>query len=115
MSVERLQRIGHKCYVKKIPFIPGICTILMRVLYSADFPVQMDVGKGVHLGHGGIGIVINHKAIIEKNVVIAQNVTIASNGGAPIIGEWTYIGANSVILGGGKNWKERYDWCFVAS
>lgn len=103
MSIEKLQRIGHKCYVKKIPFIPGICAILIRMLYSADIPVSLEVGKGTRFGHGGIGIVINSRAKIGKNVVIAQNVTLAAKKGAPEIGDWTYIGANSVILGGGKN------------
>lgn len=62
---------------------------------------------GTSLGHGGIGVVVNAKAVIGRNVILAQNVTIAGkDGGCPTIDDWCYIGANSVVLGGvhlGKN------------
>jgi len=55
------------------------------------------------LGHGGIGVVVNGQAKVGRNCIIAQNVTIAGKDGkAPTIGDWVYIGANSVILGGVK-------------
>ena len=65
------------------------------------------IGEGTKLGHGGIGYVINSKAIIGRMVTLAQNVTIAGKDGlCPEIDDWSYIGANSVVLGGvkvGKN------------
>lgn len=64
------------------------------------------------MGHGGIGVVINNKAKIGRNVIIAQNVTIAGkDGGAPEINDWCYIGANSVVMGGIKLGKN----CFVGA
>ena len=58
------------------------------------------MGGGTTLGHGGIGVVINSKAVVGRNCIIAQNVTLAGkDGGAPILNNWVYVGANSIILG----------------
>lgn len=64
-------------------------------------PVSYKLGGGTYLGHSGIGVVINKRASIGRNCIIAQNVTIAAKDGkAPIISDWVYVGANSVVLGG---------------
>lgn len=62
-----------------------------------------EIGKGTTLGHGGIGVVINSKAKTGRNCILAQNVTLAGkDGGAPVLNDWCYVGANSVIVGGGN-------------
>lgn len=59
------------------------------------------------LPHGLHGIHISDGAKIGKNCVIMQNVTIGSNtlaqskkGGAPILGDRVFVGANATIIGG---------------
>ncbi len=45
-------------------------------------------------------MVINSKSVVGRNCIIAQNVTLAGKDGkAPILEDWVYVGANSVILG----------------
>lgn len=74
--------------------------------YNCDIHYVAFVG-GTYLGHGGIGVVVNAKTKIGRNVILTQNVTIAGkDGGCPTIDDWCYIGVNSVVLGGvhlGKN------------
>lgn len=52
---------------------------------------------------------INSKSVIGRNVIIAQNVMVAGRDGkAPLIGDWCYLGANNVVLGGVKLGKNLY-------
>ena len=107
MDAIKIQRVAHILHKRRIPFIPGLLTRWIHFRYNSDIQPVTEIGEGTNLGHGGIGVVINDKAKIGRNVIIAQNVTIAAiDGGAPEINDWCYIGANSVVLGGvklGKN------------
>lgn len=103
MKAIKIQQFAHRLHKKRIPILPGLLTRWIHFRYNSDIPLNLEIGKGTSLGHGGIGVVINSKAKIGRNVIIAQNVTIAGKDGvAPEICDWCYIGANSVILGGAK-------------
>lgn len=68
------------------------------------FEQSFVAGEGTRLGHGGIGVVVNKKCKLGRNCILAQNVTLASkDGGALELGDWVYVEANSVVLGG-KSW-----------
>ncbi len=109
MDVLKLQRFTHRLYKSHIPFLPGLIQIYIHFRYNCDLPPVIKIGKGSRLGHRGIGVVINSKAIIGRNVIIAQNVTVAGRDGkAPVIEDWCYLGANSVVLGGVKLGKDSY-------
>lgn len=115
MEPIKLQQLGHKLYKKGWHKIPVLITKYLHFRYNCDISYVTPIGKGTTLGHGGIGVVINTKSIIGRNIILAQNVTIAGkDGGAPIIGDWCYVGANSVVMGGGENWERRYDRCSVS-
>ncbi len=70
--------------------------------YGLD--IQTDnIGKGLYLGHAH-NINVNPKAIIGNNCNIAKGVTIGRENrgtreGAPIIGNFVWIGTNAVIVG----------------
>ena len=52
-------------------------------------PPTLIIGEGTAFGHGGIGVVINSKTIIDRNAIIAQNVSIAGKDGqASVIDNW---------------------------
>lgn len=106
MDAIKLQQFAHKLYLKKIPGT-GLIQQLIHFIFNCDLSPMTSIGKGTRLGHGGIGVVINPKAVIGRNVVIAQNVTVAGKDGkCPTIDDYAYIGANSVVMGGvtiGKN------------
>lgn len=106
MDAIKLQRFAHKLYKKRLPGA-GLIHRYIHFRYNCDISPMTSIGEGTKLGHGGIGCVINSKAIIGRMVTLAQNVTIAGKDGlCPEIDDWSYIGANSVVLGGvkvGKN------------
>ena len=71
-----------------------------------QIPPSTKVGDGFYIGHLG-RIIINHRAVLGKNVNIATGVTIGQENrgmraGAPTIGDNCWIGTNSVIVGNVK-------------
>lgn len=116
MSAIKLQQLSHRLMKAHIPLIPGLIYRWIHFRYNSDLSPAIVIGDGTTLGHGGIGVVINQRAMIGRNVIIAQNVTIAGKDGyAPVIDDWSYIGANSVVLGGGTFRKEFFRRCVVSS
>lgn len=101
MNAIKLQRFAHSLLRLHIPFLPGIIYRWIHFRYNSDLSPALQIGAGTTLGHGGIGVVVNAKAKIGRNVILAQNVTIAGKDGvAPTLDDWVYVGANSVVLGG---------------
>ena len=101
MDAIRLQRIARWFRMRHIRIIPGVITKYIHFRYNCDIQPMTEIGRGTTLGHGGIGVVINSKAKIGRNCILAQNVTLAGkDGGVPVLNDWCYIGANSVIMGG---------------
>lgn len=109
MNPIKLQQTAHRLSKKSWLWrkIAVLIQLWIHFRYNCDLSPVTEIGEGVMLGHGGIGVVINSRSIIGRNCIIAQNVTLAGkDGGAPIIEDWAYVGANSVIMGGvhiGKN------------
>lgn len=94
------------CKVKKNSF-RGICyRLILRHLsfkFGFQIPLGAEIGKGFYIGHFG-NIVISPYAIIGENCNIAHGVTIGeiSHGrmkGTPKIGNFVWIGTNSIIVG----------------
>jgi serine O-acetyltransferase len=102
-KIMRLHRIGRTLYLNNIPLIPRITTKMIRFIFSAEIPFTCDIGKNVHLKHGGLGIVLHDRTVIGENCVIYQHVTLAGiDGKAPQIGNNVLIGTGAVIIGGVK-------------
>lgn len=68
-----------------------------------QIPSSTRIGEGLYIGHCG-RIIINHKAVLGKNINIATGVTIGQTNrgkkkGNPIIKDNCWIGTNAVIVG----------------
>lgn len=99
--VMGMQRTSHKLYMKNVPIIPRIIFVFTRLLCGCSIPPAVEIGEGTRLAHNGLGVVIHDKCIIGKNTVIQANVVLGGKSGkAPRIGNYCYIGAGAVILGG---------------
>ncbi len=106
-------RISHFCsknFLLKIIGFPirVFYRIFIQWILAIDIPDVTDIGSGLAVYHG-MGLVINEKSKIGKNVTIRHNTTIGnsrSGGKCPIIEDNVNIGANCVIIGDiqiGKN------------
>jgi len=68
-----------------------------------QIPINTSIGEGFYIGHFGT-IIINPKSILGKNINIAPGVTIGQENrgerkGTPVIGDYCWIGTNSIIVG----------------
>ena len=101
-GVMKLYRLERNLYLKKIPFLPKIIKIFIRIIFSATIPYTCEIGIGTKLPHGGQGVVIHDNAKIGNNCKIGVNVVIGGKAGCkkvPNIGNDVVIGVNSVIIG----------------
>ena len=76
-----------------------------KVITGIQIPVGTKIGRGLKILHFG-HIVINPASVIGKNFTIAQGCLIGNSGGkksgTPVIGDNCYMGAKSIVLGGGR-------------
>ena len=68
-----------------------------------QIPINTSIGEGFYIGHYGT-IIVNQKSVLGKNINIAPGVTIGQENrgkrkGTPVIGDFCWIGMNSVIVG----------------
>ncbi len=113
-------RIAHFLYRKNLHFIAFLLTARARRLYGVEIHPAAKIGKGVFIDHG-VGLIIGETAEIGDFVTIYQGVTLGGTGkdvgkrhptvgnhvmisagakvlGPVVIGEYSKIGAGSVVL-----------------
>ena len=107
MSIKILHSIGHSAYKKKIPFIPFLCKLLIRLLFNSAIDPKTHIGSGTVFGYGGIATIIHKKAIIGRNCIIGSCVTIGTKQSmetgdveVPKIGNNVVVSSGAKILGG---------------
>lgn len=102
MNVYKWYNISNLLYIKGIPILPNIITILIRLIFGCYIPNSAIIGKNTKIGYGGIGVVIHSRAKIGDNCIISQCVTIGGTSkveNVPVIGNNVFIGAGAKILG----------------
>ncbi len=62
-------------YARKTPFLGKVFYLVLKML-GVEIPLGVQIGKGLMLHHGGIGVVIHPKSIIGNNVGIYPGVTL---------------------------------------
>ncbi|HET9576097.1 MAG TPA: DapH/DapD/GlmU-related protein, partial [Nitrospira sp.] len=102
MNALAIYRIGHWCYLRRIPVIPQLAYYLIYLLCRAVIPMSAEIGAGVELAYGGLGIVLHERTKIGRYVTIGHDVTIGGRSrrwGVPVIGDRCVIGAGAKLLG----------------
>jgi len=98
-----IYRASNTLYRYKIPVLPFLIQQFLRFAFCCFIPYRTEIGrKNIHLGHNGMGIVMDYRVKIGENVRIDQHVTIGIRWDekvAPIIGNNVRIGAGAKILG----------------
>lgn len=113
-------RVAHWLHKKHIPILPRLISQIARFFTGIEIHPGAEIGKGLFIDHG-MGVVIGETTIIGDNVNLFQGVTLGGTGkergkrhptignsvtigaGAKVlgnitIGDYSYIGANAVVL-----------------
>lgn len=102
INAIQIYRVSRWSYDKGVPVLPRLLDYVSRLLFSCWIPHRANIGKGVKVGYGGLGIVIHDEAVIGDFTEIDQGVTIGGNArqeGVARIGSHVYIGAGAKVLG----------------
>lgn len=89
-------------YLHHLTIVAVFIRAFIRVLFSADIPYKLKMGKGTKMPHDALGSLFHPDVIIGNNCVILHGVTIGGRSGSkklPIIKDNVWIGAHSIILG----------------
>lgn len=75
----------------------------MQTKYGLELGNGTNIGPGLYLGHA-YGITVNPAAKIGKNCNLHKGVTVGQENrgkrkGAPTLGDYVWVGTNSVIVG----------------
>lgn len=100
-----LYYLARTLYKIKIPFLPKIIQVLIRIFFGCYIPYTAEIGKDTIFAYGGIGVVIHARSIIGKNCTIGSCVTIGGTNHiyeVPVIGDNVYIGTGAKIIGAVK-------------
>lgn len=95
----KLYRIGNFMYRYKIPILPKLCNVLIRILHNCAVFSETEIGRGTTFGYHGIAVVVHKRAVIGNDCSIGTSVTI---GGRSQLNEVPVIGNNVYIAGGAK-------------
>ncbi len=94
--------IGNWFYRKKILLLAKLCRLIVRIIFSADIPYNLTIGKGSRFPHCALGSLFHPATIIGKKCCILHGVTCggrAGHNGLPVIGDNVWIGAHAILLG----------------
>jgi serine O-acetyltransferase len=100
-KVLMVHRFGKKLSNAGYPRAARLVSILIRIVFSAEIPSTCEIGHGVKIKHGGLGVVIHDRAVVGDGTIIFHHVTIGGRekSGTPVIGKNVYIGCGACILG----------------
>ncbi len=89
-------------YLHRLTIIAVLIRVFIRIVFSADIPYKLKIGKGTIMPHDALGSLFHPDVVIGKDCVILHGVTIGGRSGykdLPIINDNVLIGAHSIILG----------------
>lgn len=82
--LNQIQRLSNRLYKAKLAPAGRILDGISRFIFSASVPGRAEIGRAVFFHHGGLGVVINNRAVIKDDCEIGVHVVLG--GKAPIIG-----------------------------
>lgn len=100
--ISTIHIVEHWLYNHHLNVIVQMLRGGVRILFSADVPPQMQIGRGTVFPHDALGCVFHPNVKIGKNCKILHGVTMggrAGHKGLPIIGDNVVIGTHAQIVG----------------
>lgn len=95
-------KISNWFYRHHLRIIAAACRLFIRVIFSADIPYNLTIGKGTGFPHCALGSLFHPATIIGKKCCILHGVTCggrAGHNGLPVICDNVWIGAHAILLG----------------
>lgn len=86
----------------KVPLLPKMIKVIMRLMFSCDIPIEADIHHTVHFPHNALGVVIHRGCLIGESSVVYQNVTLGVNLNEDYDNMAPKIGKNVIICSGAK-------------
>ena len=89
-------------YLHYLTIIAILVRAFIRIVFSADIPYKMKIGKGTKMPHDALGSLFHPDVVIGNNCVILHGVTMGGRSGheaLPVIKDKVWIGAHAIILG----------------
>lgn len=99
--IMKMQKASNVLHKRHFHILPRLLFIMTRLLCGCSIPPSVEIGDNTRFAHNALGVIVHDKCVIGHDTVIQGNVVIGGKGGkAPKIGNYCYIGAGAVILGG---------------
>lgn len=100
MTFYRLARYFRK---RRVGPVASFFDMINYLVFGCIVPSHAHIGKGTHIEHRGVAVVINRRAVIGERCSIGAQVVIGGRGkdvpGVPVIGDDVYLGAGAKVLG----------------
>lgn len=103
--ISTIHKVEHWLYNHHLNVIAQMLRGGVRIIFSADVPPQMQIGRGTVFPHDALGCVFHPEVKIGENCKILHGVTMggrAGHKGLPIVGDNVVIGTHAQILGNVK-------------
>jgi cysteinyl-tRNA synthetase len=96
-------RIAHLLYRVRIPFIPSLITVCVRLICGIEIHPAARLGGGLFIDHG-TGVVIGETSEVGEDCLLYQGVTLGGTGKEqgkrhPTLGRGVVVGAGAKVLG----------------
>lgn len=103
--VSQLLQLAQWCYSHHLIRGGMLAEKLMILFCGAHISGRANIHKSVNFPHGGIGVVVNPAASIDKGCIIGPHVVLGNrypHTGAPSLGKNVYVGVGAKVIGGVK-------------
>ncbi len=97
-----LYRASRFLHLRGVPLLPRMIRKALQYLHGSYLPPEAEIGEGVELGYGGLGVIIHPAAKVGRYVFISPQVTLGGRSqldGAPVIEDHVVIGVGAKVLG----------------
>lgn len=95
-------KISNWFYKRKMKPIAALIRFIIRVVFAADIPPGLTLGRGTRFPHCALGTLFHPDVIVGDNCIILHGVTVGGRSkllNVPRIGNNVLIGAHATLLG----------------
>ena len=85
-----------------VPLLPELISRVGAGLHHVHVDLQAQLGEGVELGYGGVGVVVAPGVTVGPRTFLCQNVTLGERPdapGVPRVGSHVLVGSGAMVLG----------------